>query len=111
MKQPPDPPIVPDGLLDPDEDDDLDDDEDDDDLDHDDDEDIRELVVERCTALSDESQPWQKITSTTESVTVALDARVGCLVRVISWDLDGRFHMTTTWCHGVRIKDLQGGTP
>lgn len=109
MKQPPDPPshvIIPDGLLDPDNDDDEDDDEDDDD-DVEEDPKIRQDVLDRM--IPDSPQAWHKIASTNESVTVALDARVGCLVRVISWDLDGRFHMTTTWCHGVRIEDLQRG--
>lgn len=71
-----------------------------------------EQVVERMeSAIGDDSRPWERISATAESVTVALDVRVGSLVRVISWDLDGNFHMTTTWCHGVTIDDLRHGTP
>ncbi len=70
-----------------------------------------EQVIERIEELiGEDSRSWERITSTAESVTVALDVRVGSLVRVISWDLDGNFHMTTTWCHGVTIGDLRHGT-
>jgi len=71
-----------------------------------------EEVIDRVeTLLGEDARPWERISSTAESVTVALDVRVGSLVRVISWDLDGHFHMTTTWCHGVTLDDLRhGGT-
>jgi hypothetical protein len=75
----------------------------------DDDAQTRQDVLERIDARDfDDNNPWETISTTAESVTVALDARVGCLVRVISWDLDGHFHMTTTWCHGVTLEDLRG---
>lgn len=77
----------------------------------DDDAQIRQDVLERINVQDEGDTPWETISSTAESVTVALDARVGSLVRVISWDLDGAFHMTTTWCHGVTVDDLRfGGT-
>jgi len=69
---------------------------------------ICDQLLERFDVTLGDTRPWERISSTAESVTVALDVRVGSLVRVISWDLDGHFHMTTTWCHGVTLEDLRG---
>jgi len=79
-------------------------------------EDQREGLLYMLSAKQSSGRLWQEISSTLQSLTVAMQAgNHGCLVRTISWirshnddeDVEWIFHDTSTWLPGVTLADLK----
>lgn len=106
------------------EDDDLidedvdDDDDEDDDEDDDDDDQVDPLLMQQILRERMEpavGRPWVEIAATCESITYAMEVRhgpasVGCLVRVVSWDLQGFITSSDpVWLGACTLDELMRG--
>jgi len=103
---------VDDDLVDDDPDDD---DEDDDDDDMDDENDVDPLLMLQILRERMEpavGRPWVEIAATCESITYAMEikhgpASIGCLIRVVSWDLQGWVTSSDpVWLGATTLADL-----